>query len=198
MKDNSQSQYCGIVRILITKKESLLLAGLAGLYAFTRLYNLRQLPIFLDEVTHIQWSLNIWHAHGKEILSALNEPLADGKLLQILLLSLVSPWASDPLLGSRFISVLAGTLSLWSCYAIGKRLYGVQVGLFSAWLYIVCPFALFHDRMALADSLLCAGTVFTLWAAIGMAQDPSWRYCLALSLSLALTPLVKATGVIVS
>jgi len=197
MKDNSQSQYCGIVRILITNKESLLLAGLAGLYAFTRLYNLRQLPIFLDEVTHIQWSLNIWHAHGKEILSALNQPLADGKLLQILLLSLVSPWASDPLLGSRFISVLAGTLSLWSCYAIGKRLYGVQVGLFSAWLYIVCPFALFHDRLALADSLLCAGTVFTLWAAIGMAQDPSWRYCLALSLSLALTPLVKATGVIV-
>jgi hypothetical protein len=197
MNDHSQSQYCGIVRILIAKKERLLLLGLVGLYAFSRLYNLRLLPIFLDETTHIQWSLNIWHAHGKEIFGALNEPLADGKLLHILLLSLVSPWAPDPLLGSRLISVLAGTVSLWSCYAIGKRLYGVQAGLFSAWLYIVCPFALFHDRMALADSLLCAGSVFTLWAAVALVQEPSWRHCLALSLSLALTPLVKATGVIV-
>ena len=197
MNDHSQSRYCGIVRILIARKDRLLLLGLAGLYAFSRLYNLRLLPIFLDETTYIQWSLNIWHAHRTELWRALNESLSDGKFLHILFLSLVSPWAPDPLLGTRLISVLAGTVTLWSCYAIGKRLYGVEVGLFSALLYIVCPFGLFYDRMALPDSLLCAGSVFTVWAAIAFVQERSWRYCLALSLSLALTPLVKVTGVVV-
>jgi hypothetical protein len=197
MNYNSRSQYRGIVRIIVAGKENLCLLGLVGFYAVTRLYNLRLLPIFLDEATHIEWSLAIWQRHGLDVLGALNRPLADGKFLQILLLSLVSPWAPDPLWGSRLVSVLGGAVTLCSCYAIGKRLYGIRVGLVSALLYILCPFGLFYDRMALADSFLCAGAAFTLWAAIALVQERSCRYCLALSASLGLTPLFKATGVIV-
>ena len=196
MAASVRSQLGEVVLSCKAARKTLLLLSLAALYAVSRLGNLGLLPIFLDEGEQIQWSLNIWRAHGMEFVAASVRPLQDGRLLHILLMSLVSPWAPDALLGCRLLSALAGAVTAWSCYRIGDRLYDGTVGLFSAVLYLICPFAMFCDRLALSDSFLCAGSALTLWATIAFIEDGSWRHWRIQTLCLGLTPLVKITGVV--
>jgi len=151
------------------------------------MYRLTALPIFIDEGIHIRYACDVWQ--GRFL-----EGLYHGKLLQILLTSLVVPWAPDPLWMSRFVTVIIGILAVWACYGIGRRLYDERVGLFSAGLYIICPFTLFYDRMALADGILSTFGALTLLWSISMLQERKKRDVLLLGLAMALGILTKVLG----
>src|SRR5262245_15911709 len=100
---------CGRMRLwglLRSHPDGTPLTILLAAYALTRLYHLTLLPVFLDEVLHIQWSLEILDPSLR--VHALSAALYDAKFLQPVLLTIFTPSMSDPIWGARLLSVLAG------------------------------------------------------------------------------------------
>jgi 4-amino-4-deoxy-L-arabinose transferase-like glycosyltransferase len=165
--------------------------ALFALYFASRLLALTRLPIFLDEAIHIRWSVFI--AEGER----LGRSWTYGKGLSIWLNALLFPWAfAHYLWASRALVALFGAVSLWACLAVGRRLFGDRVALLAGLLYVACPFALVHDRLALTDAPMAAFGALVLLASIRMAEDPRVTRALLVALGLALGVLAKATGVL--
>jgi len=168
---------------------SVVAGGLVLTYALSRLIGLTALPIFTDEAIHIQWAEQILRGN-------LLTPLKDGKLLHVWLIALGLPWVSDPLWAARVLAVLEGAIALYACFRIGARLYDRLAGFLCAALYVMCPFTLFHDRMALADGPLSAFAALTLLWSIAVIQDERRFYVLLLGLAMAGAILCKMPGLL--
>jgi len=125
------------------------------LFLLTRLPNLTMLPIFVDEGIHLQWALKL--AETKQTF----EIIDSGKYLPIWLYSLFIPGVPDPLWAGRFFSVVSGLITILGLIWLGKLLYSSQVGFLAAWFYLILPFTLFYDRMALVDSFLSMLVIYT-------------------------------------
>jgi hypothetical protein len=166
-------------------------ALLLALYAYTRLRGLGLLPIFLDETLHVRWALLIasgdkpWDATWKW-----------GRALTIWLGALVSPWAEDLLRANRLLSVLLGALTLWATLEIARRLASERAAVLAGLFYVLCPFTLFYDRIALTEAGLAAFTALTLLCSIRVAESGHRGFAALAGVSLALAVLVKVLGVL--
>ncbi|MFH1561567.1 MAG: glycosyltransferase family 39 protein, partial [Patescibacteria group bacterium] len=140
------------------KRLAFLLVFLLGAYFLTRLYGLGKLPVFVDEAIYVRWAQVMRTEPGLRFI-----PLQDGK--QPLFMWLTIPFlklVSDPLLAGRMVSVVAGFGTLLGVLALPLVLgWGLVVSLLAGFFYLIAPFTLFFDRMALVDSLLSA---FGIWA----------------------------------
>ncbi|HEX2185424.1 MAG TPA: glycosyltransferase family 39 protein, partial [Chloroflexota bacterium] len=166
--------------------------ALLGAYCLSRLVNLGLLPMVSDEGTYITWGVRALHATTAEEWLA---SLEDGK--QPLLAWLMPPFLAlvpDRLVAGRLVSVLIGLLNLALLMAVGRRLFDNTTALVGAALYVVAPIAFIHDRMALYDSLVTAGSLLVLWAALAWAQRPSWRRTAGLGLAMGLALLTKLSA----
>jgi 4-amino-4-deoxy-L-arabinose transferase-like glycosyltransferase len=131
---------------------------LALLYFATRLPNLTLQPIFADEAIYIRWAQVMRSEPTLRFL-----PLTDGKtpLFMWAMIPLLKVF-HDPLFAGRFLSVLAGALTLSGIYLLARLVFkNVRVAILAALIYIVTPYTLFFDRMALVDSMLAA---FSIWS----------------------------------
>jgi hypothetical protein len=166
--------------------------ALLGAYCLSRLVNLGLLPMVSDEGTYITWGVRALHATTAEEWLA---SLEDGK--QPLLAWLMPPFLAlvpDRLVAGRLVSVLIGLLNLALLVAVGRRLFDDTTALVGAALYVVAPIAFIHDRMALYDSLVTAGSLLVLWAALAWAERPSWRRTAGLGLAMGLALLTKLSA----
>jgi hypothetical protein len=162
----------------------LLLAFLA-----TRLVSLTALPIFLDETGHIRWA--VWISQGHK----LEKPWQYGKGLPIFVNALVFPWARDHYLwASRALSVLFGAGTLLGTILLGRRLGGPPVGWLAGALYVVCPYALLYDRLALTDPALGTFAVLVALLSLHVAEGGPRRDGVLLGIALALAVFSKALG----
>ncbi len=130
-----------------------------GLYLATRLINLTNIPIFTDEAIYIRWAQIGLRDASHRFLS-----LEDGK--QPLFVWLMYPMLKiffDPLVAGRMVSVAAGLGSLIGIMVLAHTLFGKKTVIPASLLYIISPFFLFYDRLALYDSL---STMFSIWALI--------------------------------
>jgi 4-amino-4-deoxy-L-arabinose transferase-like glycosyltransferase len=135
----------------MAKHKQVILAGffLTVFYLATRLINLTLLPIFTDEAIYIRWSQIALQDPAHRFIS-----LYDGKQpLFVWLNMLVLNLPVDPLIAGRLVSVAAGLASLMGITALAWRLFGQKTAFFTGLLYIISPFFLFYDRLALYDSL---------------------------------------------
>lgn len=116
-----------------------------------RLINLTIIPVFCDEAIYIRWAQVM---RAEPTLRFL--PLSDGK--QPLFMWLTIPFLkifSDPLFAGRFLSILSGLGSLVGIFLLSlKLLKDKRVALISSLFYVIVPFFVFSDRLALIDSLL--------------------------------------------
>ncbi len=176
---------------LLQLKFLLIFSALIILYLVTRLFHLTLIPVFVDEAIYIRWSQVMRTEPTLRFL-----PLSDGK--QPLFMWLTIPMFklfSDPLVAGRFTSILAGLGSLiglssltWYISRSKKAIFVVLL------LYILTPFTLFFDRMALADSLL---SMFAIWSFfLGLLFVHYQRLDLALLLGMILggAVLTKSPG----
>jgi hypothetical protein len=147
--------------------------------------------MFIDESVYLFWARRIV-TDGR-----FWRPLADGKSLHVWVLALVVPWVSDPLWWGRAVSILAGGVGMVAAWALGRRLMSERAGLIAAGLYVLCPFALLHDRMVLADVLLSSAAALSLLASLSLVDRPSTRRGVALGLALAACVLCKIPGLLV-
>lgn len=173
-----------------TKKRILLAFILICLYAVTRLSNLTKIPIFTDEAIYIRWGQIALQDPAHRFIS-----LEDGK--QPLFIWLMMPalqFISDPLVAGRIVSVAAGFISLASITAIGWILFGETVAWLAGAAYLVSPFFLLYDRLALYDSLTAALMGVSILLSILLAKSPRLDLSLLLGISVGLGLLTKSSA----
>lgn len=166
-------------------------AALLALYLVARLRGIGLLPIFLDETLHVRWALLL--AEGQRSWDA---TWKWGRALTIWLGALVSPWAEDLLRANRLVSVALGAVTLWATFEVARRLFGPRAALLAGLFYVLCPFTLFHDRMALTEAGLAAFSALALLFGVRVAETGSRVAAAFAGLALVGAVLVKAIGIL--
>ncbi len=136
----------------------LLFVVLGIVYLISRLPNLTLIPIFTDEAIYLRWAQ-----------IALGDPrwrfisLIDGKQpLFIWFLLPMLKFIADPLVAGRLLSVGAGFVAMMGMAAFGWILTKSHKGAFiSGLLYLVIPFYLMYDRLAIYDAFFGAIAIWT-------------------------------------
>lgn len=140
------------------RREIIIVLSIIVLYFLLRLLSLTHLPLFTDEAIYIRWAQIAKQDAAERFIS-----LTDGKQpLFIWLTALALKFFHDPLVAGRMVSVMAGFGTTIGMFFLGWEVFRNRwIGIVSAFLYVVFPFSLVYDRMAMYDSLI--GT-FTVWA----------------------------------
>ncbi len=169
----------------------LVICALVGLYAVTRLPNLTLLPIFTDEAIYIRWAqIGAQDANWRFI------SLVDGKQpmftwIMMVLLKLIH----DPLLAGRLVSVGAGfftAIGMWfASYALFRN---KKISFVASFLYILIPFGLMYDRMALYDSLSATFAIWSFYLSILLVKNVRLDVALILGMTLGAGMLNKTSG----
>lgn len=131
-------------------------------YFLLRLPNLVSQPIFADEAIYIRWAQVMKSVPSQRFIS-----LQDGKTP--LFMWVMIPFLqvlNDPLFAGRLVSVFAGVFTLFGIYMLAKKIFNAKVALLSALIYMVCPYTIFFDRMALVDSMLAGFTIWIIYFAM--------------------------------
>lgn len=182
--------------VLLRKHTQVIVLGaLLLLYAGTRFLFLTNLPIFTDESIYIYWAKYIETNHSHWFLS-----LTDGKpplliwAIGIFLSIFPDNWY---LISGRLPSVIAGGASVIGIYFLAKTLFqSPRGGYISSLLYIISPFTLFYDRMALFDSLLSSMLIWSVYFAIKTGISFKVKDAVLWGLFLGLAFLSKPTAII--
>lgn len=142
------------------KKYTFIIAAICiiGLFFVTRLYNILSLPIFTDEAIYVRWAQIAANDASWRFIS-----LTDGKQpLFVWIAMILMDMVKDPLLAGRLVSVIAGFFSMIGMFLLGSEVFkNKRIGLLASLLYVLFPFALVYDRLALYDSLVA---LFIIWA----------------------------------
>ncbi len=139
------------------KKDAFFLVLIISLYFITRLINLTKFPIFTDEGIYIHWAKVAWHDASWRFIS-----LTDGRqpLQTWLTIPFLKLFPDNALLAGRLFGVFSGFFALSGIFALAYYLFGKKVAYITSFLYIITPFYLFFDRLAMVDSLVNASFVW--------------------------------------
>lgn len=158
-------------------------------YFFTRLVNFLIVPIFTDEAIYSYWAQVALHDPANRFAS-----LEDGKQpLFIWLAAIFQRFIYDPLIATRLVSVFSGFGSLIGIYFLSRELFGKKVAKIASVLYIILPFTLLYDRMALFDSLLTMFCVWSVFLSYKMAKSSRLDYALLNGIVLGLGLITKSS-----
>ena len=157
--------------------------GLIALYVITRLVHLTSLPIFTDEAIYIRWSqIGMRDANWRFI------SLTDGKqpmFTWIMMILLRVFQGHDPLFAGRFVSVLGGFFTAIGIWLLSYELFrDKRVSWMASVIYIILPFTVWYDRMALYDSLVSTFSVWSLYLAVQLAKYERLDTALLLGLTI--------------
>lgn len=164
---------------------------LGGLYFATRLINLTILPIFTDEAIYIRWSQIGTRDAAWRFIS-----LVDGKQPMFTwIMMVVMRIVSDPLMAGRLVSVMAGAVSAIGLWLLGFELFkNRKTSFLTSFLYVIIPFTLMYDRLALYDSLVATFFIWNLYLGILLVRHLRLDIALILGLVLGAGMLNKSSG----
>ena len=141
---------------------------LSLLYLLSRVASLDVLPVFLDEAVHIQWAERLY-GEGRIL-----KPVGSGRLLAVAAYGAALPF-EDRLFAARLVAVCAGALTLLATTLLASRIFGARAGLIAGLLYVLSPFALVYDRLALSDGFLSAAIACLMLATWAVVHEPGHR-----------------------
>jgi hypothetical protein len=156
---------------------------LVGSAAFVRLL---ALPPFEDEGTELRW---IWRViEAGEWL----QPLADGKPLQVWPM-VPFVWLGLPPLGViRAVNVLVGMVGSVLLYRLALCTTENRTTAFvSGALFAICPFVIYLQRLAVAETFLCVAGIWVLINVIEFLAEPTSTRASLLAASLVLAAFCK-------
>ena len=144
-----------------------ILALIVG-YFTTRLTNILALPVFSDEGIYINWARIASYDPAWRFIS-----LIDGKqpLQTWGTIPFIKLFPDNLLLAGRLFSVSTGYIALLGIITLCWYLWGRKAGLIAGLLYIVTPYFVFYDRMALVDSGVNAAVIWILFFSILLARN---------------------------
>lgn len=162
----------------------------AAVFLITRLTNIRTFPLYIDETTHIFVAKL---TENGDFFVGLSET---AKQMYVWMVALAFQIFDDPIFAARAVSVISGLITAGICYKLTNLLYPQRnVGYLAALFYLISPFAVLFDRMALADSLLATLVGGSLLASVYLWRAPSLKWAIVLGLMFALATLNKAYAV---
>ncbi len=161
--------------------EILVSAGIIVSYFSLRLAHLMSLPLFTDEAIYVRWSQIAKQDAAWRFIS-----LTDGKQPMFVWWAMgAMKFFHDPLLAGRMVSVIAGVLITVGLFFLGREIFKNKwVGFLTAALYVLYPFGLVYDRMAMYDSLVALFAVWSLYLEILLVRNP--RAWIAFTLALVM------------
>ncbi len=163
------------------------------LYAVLRLTNLTGLPIFTDEAIYIRWSQIGYRDAAWRFIS-----LTDGKqpMFTWIMMGLFKLFeGADPLFVGRLTSVVAGAGTLIGLWVLSYELFrDKRIAWLSSFIYVVLPFSMWYDRMALYDSLAATFFVWGLYVGVLLARYVRLDLALILAMVLSAGMLNKSSG----
>lgn len=170
--------------------EVFIISLLAFATFFTRIINLLKVPIFTDEAIYIRWAQIGLADPVHRYIS-----LTDGKqpLLTWLMYPMLKIFA-DPLFAGRFVSVLSGVLAVVAIYATSRELFDKKIAVISSFLYIISPFTLVYDRLALMDSLLAMLGIWSMYLGVVLVRKLRLDAALLLGITVGLGVLTKSSA----
>lgn len=154
-------------RIKFTRFDLLFFLLIVTGYFFTRIINLDKFPIFTDEGIYIHWAKIAWHDASWRFIS-----LTDGKqpLQTWGTIPFLKLFPNDPLFAGRLFSVSTGFIALAGVFTLLYYIFGKKAALYGSFFYILTPYFLFYDRMALVDSAVNAGFIWIFFFSILLAR----------------------------
>ena len=159
-------------------------------YFFTRLVNLKLIPIFTDEAIYTFWAQVALDDPAHRFIS-----LQDGKQpLFIWLAAILQKFISDSLIASRMVSVFAGFGSIIGIYLLAKELFSEKVAKIAAVFYLILPFTLLYDKLALVDSLLTMFGIYAVFLSVKMAKNPQLDLALLNGFAIGAAMITKSSG----
>lgn len=172
------------------KLELFILFILAIIYFVLRLPNLTAQPIFADEAIYIRWAQVMRAEPTLRFVS-----VTDGKtpLFMWLMIPFFKVF-SDPLFAGRFLSVLSGFATFFGVFFLSYKVFGRKVAFWATFLYVITPFTVFFDRMALVDSMLSAFSIWSLYFLVWLVQKPALDKAMILGYLLGAGVLTKTPG----
>lgn len=172
------------------RKDFLLILFIIFVYFLSRLINLDKFPVFCDEGIYIHWAKIAWHDAAWRFIS-----LTDGKqpLQTWLTIPFLKLFPNNALLAGRLFSVSAGLASLIGLFALVYYLFGKKAAFISSFLYVLTPFFLFYDRMALTDSAVNAGFIWVLFFSILLVKTLRLDVALLFGLVAGMALLTKSS-----
>ncbi len=143
-----------------------ILALIVGYFA-TRLTNLLALPVFSDEGIYINWARIASYDPAWRFIS-----LIDGKqpLQTWGTIPFIKLFPDNLLLAGRLFSVSTGFVAFFGIITLCWYLWGRRAGIIAGLIYVVCPYFIFYDRMALVDSGVNAAVIWILIFSILLAK----------------------------
>ncbi|MCU0243019.1 MAG: glycosyltransferase family 39 protein [Vicinamibacteria bacterium] len=136
---------------------------------FFRLRGLGRENLWLDEVVSVEWIRLPFLAMLRAIADDVHAPL------YFILLRLWCGLCGASEFSVRALSAVFGLLSLVAVESLGRRLYGVGVGLSAAALLAVCPYHIYYSQEARPYALLVLLSVLNFHALSAAVQTPSSR-----------------------
>ena len=174
----------------VSRPQRLALALAAVLFALTRLLDLDAWPLFIDEAQHLHWARRAWE------WPPFLRPLTDGKALQVVLAALVVPFVEDPVRAGRLLTVAAGAVALAAAWGLAREIGGGVASIAAALVYAVVPFAVVHERLALADPFLAAASGVVLLLTVRLLRTGARGDAVGLGLALGAAVLAKVPGLL--
>lgn len=173
------------------RADVLIAVALLVLFFASRIINLEKLPIFCDEGIYIRWAKVAWKDASWRFIS-----LTDGR-------QPLQTWATIPFLkffptralfAGRLFGVASGLAALAGIFSLLFYLFNKKAAFIGSLLYIITPFFLFYDRMALADSAVNAGFVWILFFSLLLIKNLRLDIALIFGLTAGLSLLTKSTA----
>lgn len=181
------------MKMLFKKKYMYWWIGVGFLTAFfvTRLVNIYSIPIFTDEAIYVRWAQYFLNDSKFWDYS-----MTDGKQpLFVWITTAFMRFISEPLLAGRFVSIIAGLFSMVGLYFLANEIFkNRKIGLFTAFLYLIYPFALVYDRIALYDSLVSTFIIWALYLEVLLIRRLQLRIAIILGIVIGLGLLNKTSS----
>ncbi len=160
------------------------------LYFSTRLVNLKIIPIFTDEAIYSYWAQVALNDPANRFIS-----LEDGKQpLFIWIAAILQKFIHDPLVATRLVSVFSGFGSLIGLYLLTKELFNEKVAKIATVLYVILPFTLLYDRLAVFDSLLTMLGIYAVLISVRLIRELKLDLAIINGFSIGLAMITKSSG----
>lgn len=173
------------------KLEIILSILLILFFLATRLVNLTAIPIFVDEAIYLRWAQIARFDADWRFIS-----LTDGKQPLFVWLTMVfMKIIKEPLVAGRLVSIGTGLVTAIGIWFLSFVIFrNHRLSLFASLLYIVGPFYLLYDRMALMDAMVGTFSVLALLFGVLLIQTLRLDVALILGAILGGGILTKTSG----
>jgi len=170
------------------KTELIIGAILLAVYFFIRIFHLLSLPVFTDEAIYMRWAQIAKQDAAERFIS-----LSDGKQpLYVWVTMMLMRFIHDPLLAGRFVSVLSGAATAIGLFFLTNELFkNRKIALIASAIYVIFPFALVYDRMAMYDSMVATFIVWGMYIEVLLVKKIRLDLSLIAALIIGAGMLVK-------